>query len=449
MRDDLYSRVRSREVLHRAWAAVKASGLASASEATVRAIVKFDENSIANIERLYRRLHNESFSFDGERGVTVPKKKGAGGFRPLVVAPIENRIARRAILEVLQGFGDENAPARRRWGGVAAVREVMSTRTSVGGIPERGVPYGLALIVDAVREDKPWFVRSDIKSFFTRIPLADVNKFISDAVPDRKFVQLFSAGLSTNLANQAELEERRAHLLFPDAQVGVAQGSALSALAGNIALREFDRVMNDRDVVCVRYIDDFILLAPSRAKALAAYRSARKLLADMGMDVYETTDAAALADGKVDAGNIFDGTDVLGYRVSGRSLQPSAKAEASLLAKLDKIVQDAEGAMRSAVAGVGGPHSHLYHQSMVLLHKTLWGWSQSFRHTTAQQAFAALDARVSRRIDRLQAFSERLTAGAAPPVRRRIMGIHNLADTAVHALPPIAAGSRSQSRCHG
>jgi hypothetical protein len=29
-------------------------------------------------------------------------------------------------------------------------------------------------------------------------------------------------------------------MLFPDPKIGVAQGSALSALAGNIALREFD-----------------------------------------------------------------------------------------------------------------------------------------------------------------------------------------------------------------
>jgi hypothetical protein len=59
------------------------------------------------------------------------------------------------------------------------------------------------------------------------------------------------------------LEERKHFKLFPDEDVGVAQGSALSALAANIALRSFDERMNE--IVCVRYIHDFIMSA-SRAK---------------------------------------------------------------------------------------------------------------------------------------------------------------------------------------
>src|SRR5437868_12477402 len=87
---------------------------------------------------------------------------------------------------------------------------------------------------------------------FTRIPLAEVNEFIARAAPDPRFASIFKAALTTNLANKAELEERTHFKLFPSEDVGVAQGSALSALAANIALREFDTQMNDRGIVCVR-----------------------------------------------------------------------------------------------------------------------------------------------------------------------------------------------------
>jgi hypothetical protein len=262
-----------------------------------------------------------------------------------VLAPIQNRIVRRAILEVLQGYGSINDVPRRRWDGVPEVRTVMSTRTSIGGIPERGVPHGLAIIDEAVAAGSCWFVRSDIKNFFTRIPKAEVSAFIREAVCDQEFADFFDTALATNLENQQELEERNLFKLFPNPDIGVAQGSALSALAGNIALRKFDAMMNDRDIVCVRYIDDFILLGPSEAKTFAALDSAQRFLTQLGMDIYEPSDDDALEKGKVDAGNIHNGTDILGYRVSGHSRQPSAQSCEKLLKKLDQVVADAKREM--------------------------------------------------------------------------------------------------------
>ena len=238
-------------MLHRSWAAVKQSGLSSPSATTVSAIKSYDESWLNNVEQISKRLRNGTFAFGGEQGITIPKGKGKG-FRPVVMAPIDNRVVRRAILEVLQGFGSSTSPSRKRWPGVPAVKQVMETRTSVGGIKNRGVPHGLSLIDDAVRSGKSWFVRSDIKEFFTRIPLAQVNEFISRAVADQQFAELFKTALATNLTNKAEPEERDQFILFPDADVGVAQGSALSALAANIALRDFDEQMNGRGIVCVR-----------------------------------------------------------------------------------------------------------------------------------------------------------------------------------------------------
>ena len=231
----LWTKLRSKPVLHRAWASVRRSGFSSTSAETAKNIRRFEENWINNIARIATALRSGTFEFDGEKGIAAPKGRGKKGHRPLVLAPIENRIVRRAILEVLQGYGDEHAPVRNKWAGVPDIKKIMETPTSVGGVPGRGVSHGLLLIDEAVRNGHHWFVRSDIKDFFTRISVSDVVSFVSNATSDPQFATLFEKALLTNLVNRDELEERRLFTLFPDGNLGVAQGSALSALAGHSA----------------------------------------------------------------------------------------------------------------------------------------------------------------------------------------------------------------------
>ncbi|MGY4309000.1 RNA-directed DNA polymerase [Bradyrhizobium sp. USDA 4369] len=428
--------VRSRALLQRSWSIVRASGLNSLSEETVRKTKEFDANSLNHIERIAKKLRNGKFSFSDEIGV-APLKRSGNGRRPIVVAPIENRVVRRAILEVLQGYELISDEKRRNFHGVDAIRKVMKTPTSVGGIAKRRVPYGLALIDSAVRDGHHWFVRSDIKDFFTRIPLADVNHFVRTAVNDEFFSDLFFQALKTNLANKEALQERKHFVLFPSDDTGVAQGSALSALAGNIILHDFDIEMNNRGIVCVRYIDDFILLGKSEKAVTAAFRSAQNRLLRLGMSVYDFTDEAARKAGKVDSGNIHNGTDVLGYRISAHALQPSRSAKRALFDKLDKIILEAERNMTSAASGRSHSHTRLYHHALSLMHRTIWGWSQAFKHANVPHVLQQLDAQIDQRILMLQDKTRELTRCASPLVKRRVTGIHLLQDTHGHPLPEI------------
>lgn len=433
---DLYKRVRTRDVLRRAWAKVRESGLASSSDTTVKETRRFDARAPANIDKIYRQLQAGTFEFRGDKGITPPKGKGKDGVRPIVLSPIPNRVVRRAILDVLQGHGlNEEGEPRRGWQGVPAIREIMATPTSIGGIAERGVPHGLAIIDAAVRRGEHFFVRSDIQNFFTCIPVADVNAFVAQGVDSDRFATLFSRALVTNLDNAAELEERHRLVLFPNDSVGVAQGSALSALAGNIALRSFDAQMNGKGITCVRYIDDFIILGSKEAHVRAAYKSARTLLSRLDMDVYDLGDSAAVSSGKVDAGSLYDGTDFLGYRISGLSLQPCAAARRSLLDKLDKLAQESIAAMRAAASGDLSKWKMTHHSAMVELNKIVWGWSQSFKYTTARHVFAQLDDEIALRIRAIETEAERLRHRADPRMIRRLSGVHCLADTPHANLP--------------
>ncbi|MFP6697423.1 MAG: hypothetical protein VCF08_11030, partial [Alphaproteobacteria bacterium] len=119
------------------------------------------------------------------------------------------------------------------------VRGVNALPTSVGGVPQRSVPHGLALIDAAFRSGQKFFIRSDISGFFDHIPRKQVLNLISNYVDDQRFLSVLDQATTVVLHNEKALAEDRR--LFPTNVEGVAQGSPLSSLFGNILLYEFDQ----------------------------------------------------------------------------------------------------------------------------------------------------------------------------------------------------------------
>ena len=240
-------------------------------------------------------------------GVAKSKGEGKAGKRAIVVAPVADRVVQRAILDVLYA----HCPS-------VALKHVLETPTSVGGVPGRGIGHALALIEKAEDEGAAFAIRSDIRNFFPSFPRAEVLAYLKAQIPDPEFVDLFARAVTVELANRAELGPDAE--LFPLGDDGVAQGSPLSVLAGNIVLRGFDVQINARGVVCVRYIDDFLVLAPSANAARKALKAGLAILVPLKLQAYAPDDES----GKAWAGPISSGFDFLGYRVV-RGLNPPSK----------------------------------------------------------------------------------------------------------------------------
>ena len=149
---NLYDEFRDLSSLHRAWNHIRSNGNKSILKETRQAIKIFDQNALDNLKRIRRLLHTHQFQFEPQKGVL--KKKPDGKKRGIVMAAVPNRIVERALLECLQKK-------------VPFVREVITTPTSVGGVPDRSVPHGLALIKEAI-ESKGYnnYIRSDYNWFF-------------------------------------------------------------------------------------------------------------------------------------------------------------------------------------------------------------------------------------------------------------------------------------------
>lgn len=226
---------------------------------------------------------------------------------------------------------------------------------------------------------------ADITAFFTKIPKPVVTKIVADATDDKEFMAVFGEAIRTELDNLADLKEKAK--AFPTEDIGVAQGSSLSPLLGNILLHDFDREMNKGDCVCIRYVDDFIILAPSARAARARMRRASSLLAkfDMTLSVEKSITEPIRVDEKF---------DFLGIEFNNGFVRPSQKAIAKLEENVRKRFQDSAKGMRTTKAGEQIPRKHSLVATLNRVDAIIRGWGKHYRFCNDERLFARVDVRM-------------------------------------------------------
>lgn len=410
----LFQQLRQTKVLEAAARHVCAKSRNSRSPEIRRETQEFEARLPTNIRRLQEKLRSGDFQFGKQVVVKLPRPGKSD--RLILVAPLPDRLVHRAILTVLQGDpGLELA-------GVPLVREVLAFPYSVGGI--EGIDKGVALVADALRAGASYYVNADIKDFFPHIPRGRVLNDLRTATQDEALVELIDRALKLSIKNVTDLTPDDLVRLPGDIH-GVPQGSALSMLFGNLALREFDDLMQGRGIRCVRYVDDFILLGPSEAKVRASFRSARAYLNGLGLATYEPGDGSR----KASAGRTADGFTLLGCQISGSLIAPGRAARASLLADVDKVLEEARGRIAKALrTGSGRDRGNGATEAVLTVARTVKGWGEAFAFCNAEVVRLQLDREVADRIDRFQRWVDRKVNGMDTDQRMRALGVTRLKD---------------------
>lgn len=400
-------------VLVGAWHAIRRNAETSQQEATKQSARKFGEDLPRNLASLQRRLQ-AGYKFQAAHGATPPKGPGKAGKRPIVVAPLEDRIVQRAILDVLQEAKE-----------LSGVRRVLQTPTSIGGIPGRGVDHAISLFDDCAMSGDTHIAGSDIAGFFTKIPRAQVIEFLKADGTEAEFVSLVERALTVELSNSAMLSAADREL-FPIGPDGVAQGCPLSALAGNIVLEQFDREMNQRGITCIRYIDDFILIGKSEAAVEKAMTAAQTLLSKIGMDIYQPDKSP----NKAFSGTIGQGHTFLGYKLLPGKYPPSDGAVDRFTSKIRALIEDGQKSIGKAVADRAlRPHDKCYAQTLVAIDHTVRGWRGSFGASTCPEVFSAIDKQIDRMLSDFRAYYLSKIAKKTPAQQRRAMRVALLGDS--------------------
>ncbi|MBM4440342.1 MAG: hypothetical protein FJ027_07970 [Candidatus Rokubacteria bacterium] len=400
----LFRRVRTIGVLLGAWRVVRENGLSSPNQRTRSEVRSFEPSALRHLRRIQTDLKSGRFEFDPQIGILQPRpgKKP----RPIVVATLKNRIVQRAILDVVQD--------------TPVIQQILATPTSYGGIKGRGRDEAVLTAYEAANQSATFYLRSDIADFFTGIPREKVHTYLATSISDHEFLRLFRSATETELSNMAQLRSDLDH--FPVHEIGVAQGCALSPLLGNVLLSEFDKSLNGRGIVCLRYIDDFLILGRNRRSVLRAFESARILLNNLGLKAYdprERPDKAAM-------GDVDSGFDFLGYNVRPGMIRPSQKSQTAFRNRIQRAVADGRRDLRRTFdqqTAQNGLASILCDISNVVR-----GWGHSFALCNSRDITSDLDEFVDRQINDLLHLHTTLRNQASALTARRLIGVQLLED---------------------
>ena len=248
----------STHALRRAWLRVReASGGPGVDRVSIR---HFEAQLGKHLARLQEELLAGHYRPQKVQRMLMPKPNG--GWRPLAIWTLRDRIAQRTVHDFLQ-------PRFER----------LFLDSSFGFRPGRGVDQAVQSICRARDANRHWVADADIRDCFGSIKRKRLMLMVRAEVPEPEVVALIELWLKAKVFNS-----RRG---MP-ATANVTQGGVISPLLANLFLHQFDqRVCTQLPAgTLVRFADDFVILCRRRREADGALRLAAHELNRLGLELH-------------------------------------------------------------------------------------------------------------------------------------------------------------------
>ncbi len=221
----------------------------------------------ASLQGLHARVQQGRYRASPSRRAYIPKADGRQ--RPLGIAPLEDKIVQRAVVEVLN-----------------AVYEADFRGFSYGFRPGRSPHNALdALTAGIYRRNVNWVLDADIRDFFGQLDRAWLRKFLRHRIADERVLRLIDKWLAAGVIEDGKWSE---------SGKGSPQGASVSPLLANVYLHYvFDlwadwwRKRHARgDVIIVRFADDFTVGFEYREDAERFRDELGGRLAEFGLELH-------------------------------------------------------------------------------------------------------------------------------------------------------------------
>ncbi len=239
------------DTLRTAWERVR--GNAGVAGTDGQSVTQFEAHLSRNLFRLQDDLR--SGRYRPAPALRLWAGKASGGQRPLALFAVRDRVAQRAVCDVLTPFYE-----RRFLECSYGFRAGRSVKDAVNAIAHyRG--RGLRHVVDG-----------DIAQFFERVDHEILLGLLGRDIYDTRLIQLIRMWLQARVLNEMRPAPISAHM-------GTPQGAVISPLLSNIYLHPFDEALTQRGLALVRYADDWVILCKNQVTAETALQIAEETLA--------------------------------------------------------------------------------------------------------------------------------------------------------------------------
>jgi RNA-directed DNA polymerase len=200
------------------------------------------------------------------KAVFIPKPNSAKE-RLICIPVIRDRIVQRAIVNYL----------------VVKDRFPIENEFSFGFIKGRGTNQALTRALE-LRQSYDWCLKSDIESFFDKIPRADAKQRVSSALKGSSVTPLIHSFIDCEI-KAAPLTRHKLRKQGIASGIGLRQGMPLSPILANLVLADFDASFRRARIEMVRYADDLMLFFHSKAAAQDGFSFVKSQLSAQGLTI--------------------------------------------------------------------------------------------------------------------------------------------------------------------
>jgi RNA-directed DNA polymerase len=352
-REELLTKVLSRENMVAAWKRVKSNGGSPGIDGLT--ITQTQEYLKTEWPRIRFGIINGTYRPQAVRRVEIPKPNG--GTRELGIPTVLDRLIQQALLQILQPIIDPTF-----------------SEYSYGFRPGRSAHDAVLQAQKYAQQGYRVVVDVDLEKFFDRVNHDILMDRLATRIADKAILRLVRRYLQTGIMANGVLMDRKE---------GTPQGGPLSPLLANVLLDDVDKDLQRRGHRFARYADDCNVYVRSQKAGERVLLSLRKLYAKLHLKVN---------DKKTDVGSVF-GRKFLGYCLR-RWSKDTVKIAVSPQA-LEKFKQR----IRLVTRRVGGKGMEQIAEQMRIY---LPGWKSYFRLAQTPQVFKDLDSWTRHRLRAIQ-----------------------------------------------
>ena len=171
--------------------------------------------------------------------VYIPK--GKDSLRPLGIPTVTDRVIQQAIAQKL-----------------SSIYEPKFSDSSYGFRPGRSCHMAIDKVLTYLNEGNEWIIDLDIEKFFDKVNHDKLIQVLRLEVNDSTTLNLIRKYLNAGVMEKG---------VFGKTEIGTPQGGPISPILSNILLDQFDKEMEKRGRLFVRYADDVNLFVKSEKAA--------------------------------------------------------------------------------------------------------------------------------------------------------------------------------------